>query len=482
MKYEPVIGLEVHAEMATATKMFCSCPVVDTTQVRPNTSVCPVCAGMPGTLPVVNRLAVEYGIRVALALNCEVQHTSIFARKNYFYPDLPKGYQISQFEFPLARNGHMVIDTPAGEHTIRVNRVHLEEDAGKLTHIHKGNEEHSLVDLNRAGVALLEIVTEPDMHSIEDVRAYATNLRAIVRALGVNSGDMEKGVIRFEANISIRPIGTLPLGKRVEIKNLNSFRAMERGILYELKRQADLLDRGEKVDQETRGWNEEKQCTYVQRSKEEAHDYRYFTEPDLPPLVVESDWIERVRATLPELPRAKAMRLQEQYRVTRVEAVLLASDFETNAYFEATVKALRSAPARAAATWLLGELFAWMNQSGGALDTVKVSPAMLAELIDTAQRGEINQNTAKTVLAEMLSSGKGAAVIILDRGLAQVSDSDFIANVVKQVLEQYPAELASFRAGKETLANWFFGQAMRAAGGKAHPALLRTELEKQLRR
>jgi len=481
MKYETVIGLEVHAEVATATKMFCSCPVVDTTKVEPNTSVCPVCAGMPGTLPVVNKLAVEYGIRIALALNCEVQRTSIFARKNYFYPDLPKGYQISQFEFPLARNGFMLVDTPEGEHRIRINRVHLEEDAGKLTHVHKGKEDYSLVDLNRAGVGLLEIVTEPDMHSIEDVRAYATNLRAIVRALGINSGDMEKGVIRFEANISIRPMGSPTLGKRVEIKNLNSFRAMERGILYELKRQAELLDQGLEVDQETRGWNEEQQCTYIQRSKEEAHDYRYFTEPDLPPLVVENDWIERVRATLPELPREKANRLQSQYSVTRVEAALLAADFELNDYFEATVKALKSAPARAAATWLLGEVFAWMNQTGGTLATLKVTPDLLAELIDTVNRGEINQTTAKTVLGEMLTSGKGSTAIIQERGLAQVSDGGFISEVVKQVLAQYPAELASFKAGKETLANWFFGQAMRAAGGKANPALLRAELEKQLR-
>ena len=481
MKYEPVIGLEVHAELATLTKMFCSCRVVDTTQVEPNISVCPVCAGMPGSLPVVNRLAVEYGIRVALALDCEVQHTSIFARKNYFYPDLPKGYQISQFEFPLARNGRMVVDTPEGEHTIRVNRVHLEEDAGKLTHVHNGKEDYSLVDLNRAGVALLEIVTEPDMHSLEDVRAYSTNLRAIVRALGVNSGDMEKGVMRFEANISIRPMGTTPLGKRVEIKNLNSFRAMERGIAYELKRQAELLDRGETVDQETRGWNEEKQATYIQRSKEEAHDYRYFTEPDLPPLVVEKDWVEKIRASLPELPRAKAMRLVQQYGVTKVESAHLVADRETTEYFEACVKALKSSPPRAAASWLLGEIFAWMNLSGKALTALKVAPVMLAELIDSTSRGEINQNTAKTVLSEMLVSGKGAAAIINERGLAQVSDHEFMVAIVKQVLDQYPQELASYRSGKETLANWFFGQAMKAAGGKANPALLRAELEKQLR-
>ena len=481
MKYETVIGLEVHVELATATKMFCSCRVVDTTQTEPNISVCPVCAGMPGSLPVVNQQAVEYGIRVALALECEVQHTSIFARKNYFYPDLPKGYQISQFEYPLALRGRMLVDTPQGQHLIRVTRVHLEEDAGKLTHVHTGTEDYSLVDLNRAGVALLEIVSEPDMHSIEDVRAYATNLRAIVRAVGVNSGDMEKGVIRFEANISIRPEGSKELGPRVEIKNLNSFRTMERGILYELDRQAKVLDSGGTVDQETRGWNEEKQCTYIQRSKEDAHDYRYFTEPDLPPLEVDDAWIERIRASLPELPAAKAKRFVSQYGLTKIEAALLSVDAEAAAYFEACAAGLKTAPARSAATWLLGEVFAWINQSGGSLSTLKATPAMLAELIETTQSGKINLPTAKTVLVEMLDSGKASAAIIQERGLAQISDKGFISDLVQKVLAQYPTELASYRAGKETLSNWFFGQVMKAAGGMANPAMLRAELEKQLK-
>jgi aspartyl-tRNA(Asn)/glutamyl-tRNA(Gln) amidotransferase subunit B len=480
MKYEPVIGLEVHAELATASKMFCSCAFVDNTQVEPNVSVCPVCAGMPGTLPVLNQLAVEYGIRVALALECEVQRTSIFARKNYFYPDLPKGYQISQYEFPLGLNGRMLVDTPQGEHLIRVRRVHLEEDTGKLTHVHNGKEDYSLVDLNRAGVPLLEIVSEPDMHSLEDVRGYATNLRAILRAVGVNSGDMEKGVIRFEANVSIRPEGSTELGTRTEIKNLNSFRAMERATAFELERQAKLLDAGKTVDQETLGWNEEKQCTYTQRSKEEAHDYRYFTEPDLPPLVVESDWVERVRAGLPELPRAKAMRFQQQYGVTRNEAALLVVEMETAAYFEACAASLKSAPARSAATWILGELYAWLNNSGHAFSEIEVTPERLAELIDSVQRSKINLNTGKTVLIEMLTNGGSAAEIIRTKGLAQVSDTSAIADLVSGVLQQYPAELTSYCNGKETLSNWFFGQVMRAAGGKANPAILRAELENQL--
>lgn len=480
MNYEPVIGLEVHAELATATKMFCACQVVDTTVTAPNTSVCPVCAGMPGALPVLNRLAVEYGIKVGLALGCEIRRTSIFARKNYFYPDLPKGYQISQYEFPLAVNGKMIINTSEGERVIRITRAHLEEDAGKLTHVTDTDKDYSLVDLNRAGVPLLEIVSEPDMHSIEDVRAYATGLRAILRELEVNSGNMEKGVIRFEANISIRPVGSVEFGTRVEIKNLNSFRTMERAIAYELERQADLLDKGEQVLQETRGWNENTQATYLQRSKEEAHDYRYFPEPDLPPLIVEKDWVEAVRATLPELPHPKAQRLQRQYALTSNEAALIAGEREVAEYFEACAEALKFAQPRTASVWITGELFAWLNQSGTTFSEIKVSPRMFAELLDILHQGSINQNTAKSVLTKMLQSGEPAPVIIEREGLIQLSDATFISKLVADVIASHSKERESYLAGKETLANWFFGQAMRAAGGKANPGLLKAELEKQL--
>lgn len=480
MKYEPVIGLEVHAELATQTKMFCGCRVVDTTSASPNSSVCPVCAGMPGTLPVLNRRAVEYAIRVALALDCEVQHTSIFARKNYFYPDLPKGYQISQYEQPLAVNGCLIVDTAQGERTIRVRRAHLEEDTGKLTHVSADGEDYSLVDLNRAGVPLLEIVSEPDMHLLEEVRAYATSLRAILRALGVNSGDMEKGVMRFEANVSIRSEGSVELGTRVEIKNLNSFRAMERAVAYELERQAGLLDRGEEINQETLGWDEANQRTFVQRSKEEAHDYRYFPEPDIPPLVVEADWVEHIRTTIPELPRAKARRLWELYGLTPVEAATLTTDSEIADYFEACTGTLTRASPRSAAIWITGELFAFLNQSGAAFSDLKVSPRGLAELLDILEAGGINQNTAKLVLTEMLKNGFSAAGVIREKGLGQVTDADFISGLVKEVITAHPVELSSYLAGKETLVNWFFGQVMRAAGGKASPAVLKEELEKQL--
>ena len=482
MRYEPVIGLEVHAELATQTKMFCGCRYVDTTVASPNTSVCPVCAGLPGTLPVLNRTAVEYGIRVGLALECEIQHTSIFARKNYFYPDLPKGYQISQYEYPLAVNGRLVVDTPKGERVIRIRRAHLEEDTGKLTHVSEAGEEYSLVDLNRAGVPLLEIVSEPDMHSLEEVRAYATGLRAILRTLGVNSGDMEKGVIRFEANVSIRPAGSAEFGTRVEIKNLNSFRAMERAAAYELERQAVLLDRGELVSQETLGWDEANQCTYVQRSKEEAHDYRYFPEPDIPPLVVEEGWVEEIRRGLPELPRVKALRLREAYRLTPAVAALFAGETDVADYFEQCAGALHQAAPRTAANWISGELFAYINQNGISFADLRVSPRGLAELLDALEVGKVNQNTAKTVLAEMLSSGASAAQVIREKNLTQVTDTSLISSLVSEVIAAHPEELASYLAGKETLANWFFGQVMRAAGGKASPALLKPELEAQLSR
>lgn len=482
MEYEPVIGLEVHAELATQTKMFCGCRVVDTTTALPNTSVCPVCAGMPGTLPVLNRRAVEYGIRVGLALECAVMQTSIFARKNYFYPDLPKGYQISQYEYPLAVNGRLVVDTTEGERVIRIRRAHLEEDTGKLTHVSENGEEYSLVDLNRAGVPLLEIVSEPDMHSLEEVRAYATGLRAILRALGVNSGDMEKGVIRFEANVSIRPAGSTDFGTRVEIKNLNSFRAMERAVAFELERQAVLLNNGGQVSQETLGWDETNQCTYVQRSKEEAHDYRYFPEPDIPPLVVAADWVEEIRRGLPELPRAQTQRLCEIYSLAPVTAGILTAESEVVDYFEACARELKKAAPRTAALWITGELFAYLNQNNVSFTGLRVRPRELAELLDILESGEVNQNTAKSVLAEMLATGASAARVIREKDLSQVTDNAFIAGLVSQVIAAHPAELASYLAGKETLANWFFGQVMRAAGGKASPAVLKTELEAQLTR
>ncbi len=481
MKYQPVIGLEVHAELQTQTKMFCSCPVVDVTIAAPNTAVCPVCSGMPGALPVVNKKAVEYALKVAIALDCKIANTSIFARKNYFYPDLPKGYQISQYEYPLAAFGRLVIDTSEGEKEIRITRVHMEEDTGKLTHITPNDgSPYSLVDLNRSGISLLEIVSEPDMHSAEDAAAYATTLRDLIRSLGVNSGDMEKGVIRFEANVSLRPVGSLELGTRVEIKNLNTFRGMEKAIHYEIDRQAKLLDQGKLISQETLGWDETRGETYVQRSKEEAHDYRYFSEPDLPPLVVEDQWVEAIRNSLPEFPRARYIRFQQDYQLSQQDGHVLSSDERIAAYFEQAVQSDKTIEARVIASWITGELFAWMNNCGETIDRIKISPANLVELLRYVDQKEINQNTAKTVLVMMLQSGQTAQSVIKQQGYQQISDSDQITSLVNQVLQQNPEVLKDYIAGKETLFNWFFGQVMGAAKGQANPKILRQELKKQL--
>jgi aspartyl-tRNA(Asn)/glutamyl-tRNA(Gln) amidotransferase subunit B len=481
MPYEPVIGIEVHAELQTASKMFCGCPVVDSIQAAPNTAVCPVCAGLPGTLPVLNRKAVEYGIRVALALECEINRTSIFARKNYFYPDLPKGYQISQYEQPLAVNGKITILTPQGEKVIRIRRVHLEEDTGKLTHVQHDGEEYSLVDLNRAGVPLLEIVTEPDFHSAEDVRIGGETLRRLLRALGVNSGDLEKGVMRIEPNISVRLLGAETLGTKVEIKNLNSFRSLERGVAYEIDRHITLLNAGGTVVQETVGWDQAAQATFSQRTKEDAHDYRYFPEPDLPPLVVEDAWVDSIRRSLPELPLARYRRYISQYDLPVADAAQLSEEQATGEYFERVVES-GPAPARIAANWILGELFSHLNESGRGIDSCPVSPQALAGLLSLVTAGEINQTTGKSVLAEMFVSGKGAAEIVTAGGLAQVSDADFIVGLIDATLKEQPDEVASYKAGKLTVENFLFGQVMKKAGGKANPQVVRTELERALKK
>jgi aspartyl-tRNA(Asn)/glutamyl-tRNA(Gln) amidotransferase subunit B len=483
--YEPVIGLEVHAELMTNSKMFCGCAVVDSVSAPPNTAVCPVCAGLPGTLPVINARAVEFGLRVALALQCEIRPYNVFARKNYFYPDLPKGYQISQYELPLAVNGHLEIETAHGPKRIRIRRVHLEEDTGKLNHMEAphGAEEYSLVDLNRSGVPLLEIVTEPDLHSAEDVKAYATALRAILRYLGVNSGDMEKGVIRFEPNISVRPQGSTELRTRTELKNLNSFRALERGALFEIERQIKVWDSGGQVIQETRGWNEAGGATTPQRGKEHAHDYRYFPEPDLPPLALEPVFIEQIRAALPELPAAKRARFERDYDLPRYDAELLIEDQATAAYFEQAVAALPNNVApKIMANWMLGEWLRLMNDTGQTLAQVKVSPTALAALTGLVAQDTINLNTAKKVFETMFQTGQDPAAIVQAQGLAQVSDTAAIEPAINAVIDANPAELASYLGGKESLEHWFFGQVMRALKGRGNPQVIRPALTAALHR
>ncbi|MCX6079382.1 MAG: Asp-tRNA(Asn)/Glu-tRNA(Gln) amidotransferase subunit GatB [Chloroflexi bacterium] len=478
--YEPVIGLEVHVEMLTKSKMFCACQVVDFTIASPNTAVCPVCAGHPGTLPVLNGLAVEYGLRVAAALECEIAPISIFSRKNYFYPDLPKGYQITQYDQPLASNGKITLITSRGEKIIHIRRVHLEEDTGKLTHIDVDGNSYSLVDLNRAGVSLLEIVTDPDFSTSEEVRAYAEALRALVRYLGVNSGDLEKGVMRIEPNISVRPVGQQELGTKVEIKNLNSFRALERGVAYEINRQIELLRAGKEVIQETVGWDEAKQATFSQRSKEDAHDYRYFPEPDLPPLLVSKRWMDDVHRALPELPWERSHRFSQDYGLSPAESWQLAAEKSLGEYFESVLKSAPGAAVRTVYAWVTGELLSLMNSSSTGFETLKIEPKGLADLLALISTGKINPNTGKIVLAEMFATGHSAAGIVEAGKLAQLSDQGFIARLVAEMLIENASEVASYRAGKISVANFLFGQAMRKAGGKANPQVLRSELERQL--
>ena len=480
MEYEAVIGLEVHAELETQSKMFCACPVVDASVAEPNIAVCPICSGMPGTLPVVNGKAVEYALRVALALGCEIAHTSIFARKNYFYPDLPKGYQISQYEQPLATNGRLRFLTAEGERTIRIRRVHLEEDTGKLTHVASGEKSYSLVDLNRAGIPLLEIVSEPDLHSAAEVRLYAMALRSLLRYLRVNSGDMQKGVMRIEPNVSVRAIGSQELGVRTEIKNLNSFRSLERAVDFEINRQIERRREGLPIALETRGWDDVAGITVTQRVKEESDDYRYFPEPDLPPLVVEAGWVEEIRSSLPELPIARLHRFQAQYGLSAYDAQVLVNERAVADYFEAAAEAAASVAAKTVANWMTGELFSLLNQNNTSIEDCRVTPQALAELIGMVQAGVINQNTAKSVLAAMFSTGEQAAAIVAAHGLRQISEANSIASLVNQVLRENPEQVETYLRGKETVKRWLFGQVMRLASGQANPGAVQQELERQL--
>lgn len=483
MSYEAVIGLEVHAQVHTRSKMFCSCPVMeDTGDLEPNTYVCPVCTAMPGVLPVINRRAIEMAIMAGLALHCEISPFTRFARKSYFYPDLPKGYQISQYNPvfpPLSVNGYLEIETEAGTKRVSVNRVHLEEDTGKLYHTTEGI---SYVDLNRAGVPLLEIVSEPDMRSAEEVLAYATKLHAILTYLGINSGDMEKGMMRFEANVSVRPVGSDALNPRHEIKNLNSFRALARSVAYEIERQIATLEAGGAITQQTMGWDDSREVTVPQRSKEYADDYRYFPEPDLPILEISREWVEKLRARLPELPDAKRARFMADYRLSAYDASLLVADKAVADYYEAAVAAAGQADPKTVANWVIGEIFRMMKETNQKIDQVRVSPQALAELTDLVARGVINQNTAKDVLAEMAASGRSASHIVDERGWAQISDAAELEAAITQVLDAHPQEVAAYLAGKEQLFGWLMGQVMRVTSGKANPKTVRSLLQEQLRR
>ena len=475
MKYEPIIGLEVHAELLTRSKMFCGCEVVDSITAKPNRYICPVCTGQPGALPVLNKKAVELAIRVGLALGCEIHTESIFARKNYFYPDLPKGYQISQYDQPLATNGRIQVETETGTKEVRIRRVHLEEDTGKLSHA----DGHSFIDYNRSGVPLLEIVTEPDLRSPEEVRAYATKLHAILRYLDVNSGDMEKGVIRFEANVSVREEGSQQFNTRTEIKNLNSFRALVQGTEYEIRRQSEIYSQGGTVEQETLGFNEATGKTYSQRGKESAHDYRYFPEPDLPPLVLDPNWIESIRASLPELPEAKTHRFIEQYELKPQEARLLTSEKALADYFESVVEESKSSP-RTVSSWIAGEFMRHINDLNLDVTNIPVSAEELAILIDMVTDKIISGNSGKVVLSEMFKNGGKPAEIVKEKNLAQVSDQGFIQETITKVLNDNPKEVQQYLAGKESILQWLMGQVARATKGKADPMVTRDLLVRTL--
>ncbi len=475
-KYEAVIGLEIHAELMTESKMFCGCKVVDSVEAPPNTAVCPVCTGMPGMLPVINEQAVAYAMRVAMALNCEIQHHNIFARKNYFYPDLPKAYQITQYELPIGLRGWLdvVLETGETKH-IRIRRVHMEEDTGKLTHLDGGG---SLVDYNRSSVPLLEIVSEPDIRSGEEARAYAMKVRQILRYLGVNSGDMEKGVLRVEPNISIRPHGSAEFGTRTELKNLNSFRALADGTDFELDRQASVLDAGGEVLQETRGWHDTKRITFSQRVKEEAEDYRYFPEPDLPPLHISDEWIERERAALPELPDSKLQRYSAEFELSDYDANVLAEDRSVAEWFDSAVVA--GGQPKAVANLLINDLFRLMKEHKLSIEEIKVTPAALVELIGLIDDQTINSSTGRSVLDEMFATGQTPSAIVEAKGLAQISDEGAIVAMIQQVIADNDGQVQAYLGGKDKLKGWFVGQIMRATKGQANPGLVNQLVTQEL--
>ncbi len=492
--YEPIIGLEVHAQVLTQSKMFCSCSA-DYAAAPPNTHVCPVCMALPGSLPVINRAAVEKTILAGLALNCEISPEAVFARKNYHYADLPKGYQISQYELPFCRNGWIEVEVEAEAKAkvkrIGITRAHLEEDTGKLIHLAEGGGArlsegrggYTLVDLNRAGVPLLEIVTEPDIRSPDEAYAYLVKLQQILRYLGVSTADMEKGAMRCEANVSVRPVGQREFGTKVEIKNLNSFRSVRLALAYEIGRQIALLERGERVVQVTMGWDEAAGRTVIQRGKESAHDYRYFPEPDLPPVVVDRAWVEEIRARLPELPDAKITRYMADWGLEERDARLLAADRTVAEYFEATVAAFRNQVSarnlvsegspKTVANWITGELFRLMNATGVGIEAVKTPPVALAELLTLVAAGQVNLNSAKRVFEVMFETGRPAGEIVQELGLAQVSDEDALAAAVAQTLAKFPSEVARYRSGEEKLLGWLVGQVMRETRGRGNPAVVR---------
>jgi len=464
-KYETVVGLEVHVELHTQSKIFCGCST--SFGAPPNTHTCPICLGHPGVLPVLNRQAVEYAMKAAMALNCTIATESKFDRKNYFYPDSPKAYQISQYDKPIGEHGWIDIEVNGETKRIGITRLHLEEDAGKLTHVDGGYA--SLVDLNRVGTPLVEIVSEPDIRSPEEARAYLEKLKAIMQYCDVSDVKMEEGSLRCDANISIRPFGQEKFGTRTELKNMNSFRGVQRGLEYEEKRQAEVLESGGRVVQETRRWDEAQGRTISMRSKEEAHDYRYFPDPDLVEVYIDDEWKARVRASIPELPDARKARYTAEYGLPSYDAEVITSSIKLADLFEESLKYTQDA--KAVSNWIMGDLLGYLNANGLEMDAVKITGKGLGEMIGLMEKGTISSKIAKTVFKSMLESGKSPQAIVEEQGLVQISDEGAILAIVDQVIERNPQSVADFKAGKDKAIGFLVGQVMKESKGKANPGL-----------
>ena len=474
MEFEPVIGLEVHAQLKTDTKIFCNCST--SFGAPPNTHTCPVCLGMPGMLPVLNKKVVEYTIKMALATNCKIEHESRFARKNYFYPDLPKGYQISQYELPIAQFGYIDIEVGDSNKRIGITRIHMEEDAGKLSH--DPDRPISFVDFNRTGIPLMEIVSEPDIRSPEEAGNYLRQLRSIVRYLGICDGNMEEGSFRCDANVSVRAIGAEQFGTRAELKNLNSFKHVEKALHYEINRQKEIILDGGKVVQETRLWDPVANRSMSMRSKEEAHDYRYFPDPDLLPLVVDEDWIDAVRETLPELPNEKKKRFITEYGLSSYNADVLTASLATANYFEDCLKIFPES--KTVSNWIMGSLMGLLNAEGKTIEQSPISSQNLAQLLKLIKEGVISGKIAKVVFEDMAKTGKAPDKIVKEKGLVQVTDVSAIEEIILNVLADNTKEVDDYRNGKTRLLGFFVGQVMKKTKGKANPKIVNEVLKEKL--
>ena len=474
MTWETVIGLEVHVQLGTRSKLFCACAT--SFGEAPNVNVCPVCLGLPGALPVTNEQAIRLATRAALALGCTIHPSSQFARKNYFYPDLPKGYQISQYELPLCEHGHVEIVVDGSVKRIGITRIHLEEDAGK--NLHTSESGASLVDLNRAGTPLMEIVSEPDIRTADEAAEYLKKLRSILRYIEVSDADMEKGNFRCDINISLRPAGAKEFGTRAEVKNVNSFKFVQKALEYEIKRQAQILDEGGRVVQETRLFDSNKGVTFSMRSKEEAHDYRYFPEPDLVPVVTAPETVETIRTSIPELPDAKRERFVKAYGLPEYDADMLTQSRALASYFEEAAKL--SGQPKVVSNWMMGELMRLMNAENKEIEDCPVGPDRLAGMIKMIDGGVISTKIAKTVFEEMYRTGKDAEAVVQEKGLVQVSDSGAIEQIIADVIKANPAQHADYKGGKDKLFGFFVGQVMKASKGKANPEMVNDLLKKKL--